>query len=218
MKKHLIALAVLPSVMLTVANAQAAETTAELKVQGSIDIPTCTVAAPDNGVYDLGKLSSSLVSASATTSLAPMTKTWSVTCDSQTYLSITSTDNRAATASQTAPNLTNFGLGYINGTGKIGYYTVSMRNGFVDGVARSIYYGAKGSSTLTAAPAGIGYFLGSTNRYGWSDTNAVPVAGRVFTADMRIIPVLASTATMNGPVTDSSMIDGSMTINFSFAI
>jgi hypothetical protein len=198
-------------------NAQAAPPTAELKVKGSIDVPTCSIAAPNNGVYDLGKLPSSLVGASTKTVLPAMSKKWAVTCDSLTYISVTVVDNRAATVSESDP--TYFGLGHINETGKIGYYTASMTNGFVDGIAKSIYYGVTGSSTLYAAATGSGYyFRPNTRYYGWSDTNAIPVAGRVFTADMRIYPVLASTATMNGPITDNSKIDGSMTINFTFAI
>jgi type 1 fimbria pilin len=218
MKKHFIALAILPSVLLTMVNAQAAPPTAELKVKGSIDVPTCSIAAPNNGVYDLGKLPSSLVAATTTTTLAAMSKKWAVTCDSLTYISVSAVDNRAATASQASSAPTNFGLGYVNGDGKIGYYTASMTNGFVDGVARQIYYGTKTVPVSGTTALGGGYTFVSANHYGWAGTNGAPIAGRVFTADMRIYPVLASMASMKGPLADNAKIDGSMTINFAFAI
>ncbi|MFQ6308427.1 fimbrial assembly protein, partial [Yersinia enterocolitica] len=82
MKKQLIGLTVLSSLVLGMTAAHAAPPTAELKVIGTLTVPSCTVASPDEGVYDFGKLSSSLVkSGTATTALTPMTKTWTVTCD-----------------------------------------------------------------------------------------------------------------------------------------
>lgn len=220
MKKRLIALVALSLLALIVVNARAAVPTAELKVQGNIQVPSCTITPPDDGVYDLGKLSPSLIAANTTTALPEMTKTWTVACDSQTYLSVTAVDNRVVTASQASPaNQMYFGLGNINGTGKIGYYMASIRNGIVDGVASSVYYAQAGSTTLTAsATPPTGYYFNDNIRYGWSGTNATPIAGRVFTADIRIYPVLASAASMNGPVTDGSKIDGSMTLNFAYAI
>lgn len=216
MKKHLFTLA---SLLLAVANAQAAAPTAELKVKGNIEIPSCTISAPNNGVYSLGKLSPSLVFEDKGIFLPTMVKTWTVTCDTPTYLSMTMVDNRAATASATTTAaVTFFGLGNINGTGKIGYYSGTITNGFVDGVSTAMYTADMGSSRLSTSPRGSGFEIYVVRRFGWSDTNGVAIAGRVFSTDISITPLLARKEKMNGPVTDSAKIDGSMTINFSFAI
>ena len=120
MKKQLIGLSVLSSLVLGMAAAHAAPPTAELKVKGKLGVPICNITAPDNGVYDLGRISAVQVKPGTTiTSLPTMSKTWIVNCDSPTYLSYRAIDNRTATSSTI-----NYGLGFINGTGKIGYYTV----------------------------------------------------------------------------------------------
>ncbi|HEC1652532.1 TPA: DUF1120 domain-containing protein [Yersinia enterocolitica] len=212
MKKQLIGLTVLSSLVLGMAVAHAAPPTAELKVTGTLTVPSCTVASPDEGVYDFGKLSSSLVkSGTATTPLTPMTKTWTVTCDADTYLNFTPVDNRAASASAVAT--TNFGLGNVNTTGKIGYYTALIKNGTVDGKASNLFSSA--TSTFAAATTAS---LTTGQHTGWSSAANTQSTGKVFVADITVSPMLAGTTTMGGPITDDAELDGSMTMNFAFGI
>ncbi|MHA7847529.1 DUF1120 domain-containing protein [Serratia sp. D1N4] len=212
MKKHVITATALSTLLLTMANAHADAPTAELKVIGELTVPTCTVAGPDDGIYDFGKLSATMIKPAATTALTPMTKTWTVTCDAETYLNFAPVDNRAASASAVAT--TNFGMGMVNNTGKIGYYTAQMENATVDGVASSLFTSA--SATFTpAATANIT----TGQRSGWATATAnTQKSGKIFVADITVSPVLASSATMNGPITDDTNIDGSMTLNFAYGI
>ncbi|CNI37502.1 beta-fimbriae major subunit [Yersinia massiliensis] len=219
MKTQLIGLMVLSSLVLGMTTVHAAPPTAELKVKGKLGVPTCNIIAPDGGIYDLGKISATKVKSGATvTALTPMTKNWSVSCDSQTYLSLTTFDNRHASASDSS-SANNYGLGLINGSGKIGYYTLVMSNPIVDGVKTTIFSlsstGTMGSADLTsltlAAIAG--------HQRSWSvPGTTTQKAGRVFSADLTINPTLAGTTTMNGPITEDTNIDGSTTINFAFSI
>ncbi|CNH07686.1 beta-fimbriae major subunit [Yersinia aldovae] len=212
MKKQLAKITVLSSLILGINIANAAAPTAELKVTGTLTVPSCTVVAPANGVYDIGKLSSSLVkSGTATTVLAPITKSWTVNCDADTYLNFTPVDNRAATSSAVAT--TNFGLGTVNTTGKIGYYTAQIKNGNVDGKASSLFTSA--TSTFTLTPTAN---LTTGMRTGWSSAANTQSTGKIFTADITVTPVLAGTTTMAGPITEDAEIDGSMTMNFAFGI
>ncbi|WP_145490687.1 DUF1120 domain-containing protein [Yersinia rohdei] len=212
MKKQLIGLTVLSSLLSGINVANAATPTAELKVIGTLTVPSCTIVAPDEGVYDLGRLSSSLVkSGTALTALTAITKTWTVNCDADTYLNFTPVDNRAASASAVAT--TNFGLGNVNETGKIGYYTAVIKQGTVDGKASNLFSSATSTFTATTTAA-----LTTGLRTGWSSAANTQSTGKVFTADITVSPILAGTTTMGGPITEDAEIDGSMTMNFAFGI
>ncbi|CNI37477.1 beta-fimbriae major subunit [Yersinia massiliensis] len=215
MKTQLIGLTVLASLVLGMAPAHAAPPTAELKVKGKLSVPTCTVISPDAGVYDLGKISASQVkSGTAVTALTPMTKSWVATCDAETYLNLTPTDNRRDSRSDASSALY-FGLGNINNTGKIGFYTVEMKNAKVDGLSSLVFYknGSAGAfTTVSSANFQQGYM------FGWAETTTTQKAGKLFTADMVVSPTLAGTTTMGGPVTENANIDGSITMQFAFGI
>ncbi|AHG20592.1 beta-fimbriae major subunit [Chania multitudinisentens RB-25] len=211
MKKHIFTVTAL-STLLTIAQAQATAPTAELKVIGELTVPTCTVAAADDAIYDFGKLSSTMIKPAATTALTPMTKTWTITCDAETYLNFSPEDNRGSSASTVAA--TNFGMGMVNSTGKIGYYTAQMRNATVDGVASSLFT----SPSATFTPAATANIT-TGQRSGWATATAsTQRSGKVFVADITVSPVLASSATMNGAITDDTSIDGSMTLKFAYGI
>ncbi|WP_145501865.1 DUF1120 domain-containing protein, partial [Yersinia similis] len=93
--KPLVKIAILSSLVISISAANAAVPTAELKVVGTVTVPSCTVVSPDAGVYDMGKLSSSLIKpGNAVTALEPINKTWTVNCDANTYLNFTPVDNR----------------------------------------------------------------------------------------------------------------------------
>jgi Protein of unknown function (DUF1120) len=212
MKKQLANITVLSSLIFGINAASADAPTAELTVIGTLTVPGCTVVAPDDGVYDFGRVSSSLVkSGTTTTPLAPITKSWTVNCDADTFLNFTPVDNRTASASAVAA--TNFGMGDVNGTGKIGYYTAKMDNGTVDGAASNVFSSA--SATFVVATTAN---LTTGMRTGWSSAANTQKVGKVFTADITVSPTLGGTTTMNGAITDDVEIDGSMTMNFAFGI
>ncbi|MFV8800949.1 DUF1120 domain-containing protein [Yersinia sp. LJYL362] len=213
MKSLIINSAILSSLLLSV-TAHAAAPTAELKVKGTIGIPTCTVNAPDGGIYNVGEISASQVkSGTAVTVLPSITKTWTVTCDSVTYLSLTAIDNRKASVSDST--IHNFGLGFVNGSGKLGFYKTTMSNAMVDGVSSLLYFIdanniLQGGHTLET--------LTNNFRFGWSENATTAKAGKVFSADFTVIPTLAGSTTMGGAITENINIDGSATMNFSFGI
>ena len=212
MKKHVIAATTFTSLLLALSQAQAEPLNAELIVKGELTVPSCEVAAADNGTYDLGRISGTMIKPSTVTTLAAISKTWTITCDAETYLNFSPEDNRKDTASTAAT--TNFGLGMVNGTGKIGYYTAQMRNPTVDGKTAYLF----NSSSATFAPAATAAIATGT-RSGWATSaNSTQQSGKVFAADIVVTPVLASSTTMNGAITDLTDIDGSMTLNFAFGI
>ncbi|HFO2535023.1 TPA: fimbrial assembly protein, partial [Yersinia enterocolitica] len=147
-----------------------------------------------------------------TTALTPIKKTWTITCDSDTYLTYKAQDNRSGTESAVASQ--NFGLGLVNGTGKIGYYTVVMSNAKIDNVSSNILcIQTDGTSNCTTTSR-----LLQGELQGWSNADKSLKAGKTFSADLEVSAVLAGTTTMNGPITEDTQIDGSMTMNFAFGI
>ena len=212
MKKHVITATTLTSLLLALSQAQAEPLNAELVVKGELTVPSCEIAAADNGTYDLGKISGTMIKPSAVTTLAAISKTWTITCDADTYLNFSPVDNRKDSASTAAT--TNFGLGFVNGNGKIGYYTAMMKNPTVDGKTVGLF-----TSNTTAITAYTTANITSGMRSGWAtSTGNLQQSGKVFAADIVVTPVLASSTTMNGAITDLTDIDGSMTLNFAFGI
>ncbi len=191
--------------------AYAAPPSTELTVTGELVVPLCTVAAADEGIYDLGKIPATMIKPNAETVVTALTKNWTITCDAETYLSLTPSDNRASSSTNTGTGY--FGLGNVNGSGKIGTYSVDILNGTVDGVKSNLYV----SATAAISPqASVRMHKGYRN--GWAATTNLQKSGKIFAADLKVTPVLASSLTMNGPVTEDTNIDGSMTLNFAFGI
>ena len=214
MKKSVLALSPLSALILSAGVAQAADAlTAELKVVGELAVPTCTVAATDDGIYNIGKPSATLIKPSATTALTTMTKIWTITCDADTYLNFTPIDNRVDSKSAVnAPDA--FGLGYVNGTGKIGYFNIGVSNAKVDSAATQLF---RSSSTSSFIPkASVSLYL--EDKIGWTTTANTQKSGKVFVADIAVTPTLVSSATMNGPITENTNIDGSVTLTFAYGI
>lgn len=212
MKKHVMTAMTFSALVLAMTNAQAADAlTAELKVVGELTVPTCTVAATDDGIYNIGKQSATLIKPSTTTALTAMTKTWTVTCDADTYMNFTPVDNRADSKSYV--NTDTFGLGNVNGTGKIGYFTAAASNATVDGKTSYLFTSTSASfNASSSTPLYNGY------KTGWAVGQSGQQSGKVFVADITVTPTLASSATMNGPITDNTDIDGSVTLTFSYGI
>ena len=214
MKKSLLLLSTL-SVLSVSVHADSVPT-AELKVVGALDVPTCTVTSADNGIYFVGKQAVQLIKPKASTQLASMNKTWTVTCSAATYLSFTPIDNRIKSKSDM--HVDSFGLGFVNGTGKIGYFKALMLNASVDGAPAYTW-----SKTTNPSSPAVG--LWHNTEYSWVTTTILPgqaqrtkILGRVFSADITVTPFLASAADMNGAITDATPIDGSVTLAFQYGI
>ncbi|MBX9489204.1 DUF1120 domain-containing protein [Yersinia enterocolitica] len=205
MKKQLAGITVLSFLIVSIATAYAVAPVAELKVKGALTVPSCTVNAPDNGIYDFGKISSTKISSSAFVNLAAMTKNWVITCDATTYLTVKPIDNRAA--SVYPPSTSTYGLGMVNGSGKIGGYTINMQNAVVDGNSSKLFSAVTETALYNHGPS-----------VGWASADNTQAAGKVFSTDLKVAPILASTTAMNGPITEDTELNGSVTLNFAYAI
>ncbi|EKN6363602.1 DUF1120 domain-containing protein, partial [Yersinia enterocolitica] len=170
--------------------------------------PGCIIMAPDGGVYNVGEIAGHTVKPSALTVLPSITKNWSVICDAETYVSVTGSDNRAGSSTSGG----RYGLGFVNGAGKIGDYGVYFSNAKVDGTAK--YF----RKQEEAAAAILSLSIGPLNGLSWVHANATKAPGKVFSADIEVMPRLGSVADMKGPITENVKIDGSMTLSIIIGI
>ncbi|WP_447883432.1 DUF1120 domain-containing protein [Serratia fonticola] len=215
MKTSLYILSVLSLSMFSVGAVQAADApTAELKVVGKLGAPTCTVAITNDGIFDFGKIPviSVPLQSPATRGMGSKSETLTVSCDAETYMNMTPVDNRAA-SNPSSSNQT-FGLGHINGTGKIGTFTATVIDAKVDDVSSQLFTSA--SSTFTPAATAD---LTKGMRTGWATTAAnTQQSGKVFVATMRVVGMLYAIDIMKGRITENVPIDGSVTLNFAYGI
>jgi hypothetical protein len=193
--------------------------TAELRVIGTLEVPSCVVDVDDDGIYDFGNISPTIIKAgTATTALDPIPKTWTVNCSGPTVLTFEASDNRAASSSGT--NTKQFGLGNVNENGKIGYYTVNMSNaevGDAEATMEPARVFASNTSGISNAAA-VDLDGGANYKMGWTNASNTLQQGQIFRADLIVTPTLAGTTTMGGPITDHVDLDGSLTLTFSFGL
>jgi len=212
MKKTVISASVMAIAMMA-NHVSAASMSPELKVKGQMAVPSCQVSIVNDGVFDLGKLSNSLISSSAASSLAKSQKQLVVNCEAETFLNFTVVDNREGTAS--AADSANFGLGSVNGSGKLGYYKVNVLNATVNGVSSALYSVKKGTTSFSTVSSA---YIDKNNVTGWAKAGNVQNSGKLFAAILQVEPYLASAKDMNGPITDNVKLDGSSTLSFAYGI
>lgn len=212
MKKTVIS-ASIASMMLMANVATAASMSPELKVKGQMAVPSCQVTIMNDGVFDLGKLSNTLINTSTATALSKSQKELSITCEADTFLNFTVVDNREGSASTAGG--THFGLGSVNGSGKLGYYKVNVFSAAVNAIPSALYSVKKGTTTFSTANS---VYLDKGNIVGWGKSGNVQNSGKNFRAVLEVEPYLASSKDMNGPITDSVKLDGSSTLSFAYGI
>lgn len=221
MKKHYTSLVTVLGLAMF-SQAFAAATTLQLKVLGTIGIPGCIVTMDGGSDYDYGKISPTLIQSEVThTALPWITKELTVKCDASTYLIFSVTDAEEASAS--IPDPSHFGLGKVNGTGNLGYYKVIMNQPRISSGANPERDARLYSTYSGAFGAGLSVALFRDNavnhKLGWGHITANElVAADTFKAKFTVAPQLGGTTTMNGPVTETVKMAGSLTLNFAFGL
>lgn len=179
---------------------------AELKIAGKIKHSGCSVIASNNGVYDYGSVPGNAAD-DQTQMLPTLKQAWQVRCESEAYLAIIPTDNRAA--SRSAQDLRRFGLGNTADGRPVGYFLLGVAQSTVNGAPAALR-----SHTAASARPGSEVALISGERSDWLLADATRAAGHIYTMDISVTPVL----TANIPVTDKVELDGSVTLNFVFGL
>ncbi|WP_411754905.1 DUF1120 domain-containing protein [Serratia sp. (in: enterobacteria)] len=214
MKKNLLTLTAVSSLLLSAATL--ASESAEIKVIGEITTATCEVTMTNNGVFDFGKISQSMVKEDSSSLLGTKDQGGvRVKCSAPTALTFTTTDNRLGTASYNTGKR-GFGLGNVNGTGKLGFYYLNLSEPTVDGVASKLLQASEGSiQTMESAK-----FIEQGKRFGWAPASGVNelAVGKDFTFSMSAQAHLAGKSDMNGTLGEDTNLDGSATMEFGFGL
>ncbi len=208
-----------------------------LEVKGTIKAPNCQIdiaGGQGGGTVNYGPLSTTLIKPGyAFNPLEKSTLDWTITCDSETYLTYTVVDNEkdsVNTRGQPADRV--FGLGWVrDGEGKLGFYSMEVTAQTVDRepAYHGIKYGDTALDTRTSYWNGSGYvslynrFVHNTEGkvHGWGASNltiSAPKSGHVFTMTMDIAPQLSGSADMGDAIAENVSLTGSATFTFAFGL
>jgi hypothetical protein len=186
-----------------------AGSTAQLKVIGTLLPSACDVDFAGGGIVDYGYIFATDLSATNTTQLQPRTIGYTIVCNAPITIATSWTDQR--TNSVSAVTRWRFGLG-LQGTNKIGYYSISNVNGQVtvdgagvehiwaDGLGQP-WNSQPGNMTNTVDGQVVSYTLPG---------NRAPVAGINYVGNLQIEANIAPTNTLD--MTTPVVLDGLATM------
>ncbi|MEX5768431.1 DUF1120 domain-containing protein [Serratia marcescens] len=199
--------------LLVTGGSLAAGPSAEIKVVGELIAPTCEVKLPNEGIFDYGSISHTRISKDKPVSLGVKGgSTMEVKCDAETPMTFNVIDNRLGSASETGKT---FGLGNVNTTGKLGFYSIQAYFPQIDGVTGRLFVT---SDTSITSPQTV-VNLEHGKRVGWASASGNALAiGKNFTAQLLVEAFLAKSGDMHGGVSEDVSLDGSTTLEFGFGL
>ena len=181
-----------------------AASSVDLTVTGLITPSACEPTLSNGGTVDYGKISAKDLKPDQATSLPWQSVQLTVTCDAATLMALESKDNRGG--SSYGGNTTEFGLGLINSSEKLGDMELRIVSPVADGVA------ARGIGSIDGGLTWFtDYYLANNNLISVADASTVaPMPVQLFTSELSIRPRIAPTnqLTLNNEVA----IDGSVTV------
>ncbi|WP_283126233.1 hypothetical protein [Providencia stuartii] len=194
--------------------AAGAQSLAEQTVFSDIEAaPSCELIIPNSGEYAYAQLPARQVQLQRTTTLPAMTQTWSVNCSAPTTVLFQVTDLQHDTTSGQDPS--QFGLGYVNGVGKIGYFRLELSRATVDSQTTRLY------QTQDQQRLGVltnQLTVANDQFYGWATDENHAATGSLFTVDMTVTPTLNSLQETQGPLVSGAELAGNVSLHFQFGI
>ncbi|KAB0521358.1 MULTISPECIES: DUF1120 domain-containing protein [Pseudomonas] len=181
-----------------------AASSVDLTVKGLITPSACTPALSNSGSVDYGKISAKDLNVDQVTPLTEQTVQLTVTCDAATLMALDADDNRAG--SNYGGDISEFGLGLVNGTQKLGAMGLSLNTPIADGVE---------GRTIASVDGGVTWVnersLTPDNLISVADTAvATPIPVQVLTSDLIVSPKIAPSSQLT--LTNEVAIDGSVTV------
>jgi len=229
MKKLLVATTV---AMALSATAHAADSTAQLKVQGVLTNDACTPTLSGGTTIDFGTFFVDSLSSTATNQLGHKDTSLSITCSSPTKVSWSIEDNVGDVADIDILNAgfsggnvygggvaldAHFGVGKTAGGVAIGSYAVALNkhNATADGVASNVSSASDGEVWTLFFPTGsYDYVRVSPYQFAFGDNDAKPIAFTNAVFPLRIALAVEKTSTL--AITDDTPIAGQATITLHY--
>lgn len=166
-----------------------AASSVDLSVKGSITPAACTPSLSSGGVVDHGKISrKDLNQSNVPTALTVARLQLAIECAAPALIAIKSRDNRAGSSGEEViGGQSNFGLGFVNGDKKIGWYMLKTANGQADGVDRPMIESSNGTSWSDATHPGLVWQANTMRALGEiTGSSAAPLPLQVMTMDIEI--------------------------------
>jgi hypothetical protein len=120
-----------------------AASTVDLTVKGLIVPSACTPNMSSGGIIDHGKISAKDLREDNPTLIGSHVMTLVVVCDAPIQFALHSIDNRAGSSLMSS----DYGLGLINGTQKLGWFKLMLRNAVADGAHMQPIASSDGGNT-----------------------------------------------------------------------
>ncbi|NWC74508.1 DUF1120 domain-containing protein [Pseudomonas sp. P7759] len=185
-----------------------AASSVDLTVRGLITPSSCEPSLPSGGNVDIGKISAKDLKADQATQLSAHNVPFTVTCDAATLMALEAKDNREG--SDYNNDISQFGLGLINGNEKLGSMELRLLNPLADGVASRIIGSRDGGLTW-----GNDRYLARDNILSVADGSTdIPIPVQLFNAELNILPIIAPTNSLT--LTEEVPIDGSVTLTVKY--
>lgn len=127
-----------------------AASSVDLNVKGSITPAACTPALSGGGVVDHGKIAFKDLKRTGETPLPVATLRLNVSCMASTLFAVKATDNRSGSSAEQGGTTSGFGVGFINGDVKVGFYVLKMNNSMADGATQAVIESANGQTWFDA--------------------------------------------------------------------
>lgn len=186
----------------------------DLQVRGAIAPAACTVMLGQDGRFDLGVVSSSLLSEAEETRLPDRQLDFRLECQAPTMIALRTSDLRAGTASGTGAVGYKFGLGLTPEGERIGSTLLRLDDLVVDGVTARTIFSADQGGTWMGGPQ-----LESAFRPDWWSAFAIagiptPLVLQSVAAVLRTITMVAPRAELT--LSDAVALDGAVLIELKY--
>ena len=205
MKTRLTTLAA--SVLLLHSATTFAASSVDLTVKGLIVPSACTPTLSGGGVIDHGKISAKDLNPDNPTVIGNHTLVLAVNCDATIQFALHSIDNRASSSIGS-----NYGLGFINDTQKLGGYSLTLANPLAeDGVVvQPIASSDQGNTWFKEKFWDPGLYMSVASM----DDDSQPLAVKDLVVDLQVQTFILATAGMD--LSNEVTLDGSATLEVKY--
>ncbi len=195
------------SVLLLSSTTAFAASSVDLTVKGLIVPSACVPTLSGGGVIDHGKISAKDLNVDRPTMIGYNTLTMSVNCDAPIQFALHSIDNRAGSGLTT-----DYGLGFINETQKLGRYALTLRNPISDDgvLVQTIGSYDQGKTWFTEIAWEPGMYMSVASM----DDDTQPVAVKDLRLDLNVTSTINRTDGLD--LSNEVTIDGSATLEVKY--
>ncbi|MBO0491808.1 DUF1120 domain-containing protein [Pseudomonas sp. Marseille-Q1929] len=184
----------------------------DLSVKGSITPSACMPVIGNGGVVEHGKISFQDLQPNGETVLPSVIMPLTINCAASTLFAINSTDNRNGSSSEWTGGSSGFGLGFVNGDLKVGFYLLKMNNSKADGVPQAVIESADGKTWFDAQDDNQMWQPKWMRAFKDATAGAIsPMPVQVMTTDIVVSTTITSKVQL--PATQEIPIDGSATLD-----